>query len=125
MEENNESKNEKLKNAVCYIPFVAVVLFFTEINKSKEFMKHIKYWIALFIIYIFLNFVFWWFLSGFLFLIYVWIIWFLFYKVYNWDEVRLEHIDKLEAKIRESFYDTKKNDIIKKESDIKKEKNNS
>ena len=108
MEENNESKNDKLRNAVCYIPFVAFILFFTEKNKSKELMKHIKYWGALFIIYIVLNLIFWWFLKSFLFLLYFWIIWMLWYKVYNWENVELEHIDKMEKKIRESFNDVKK-----------------
>jgi DNA polymerase III delta subunit len=40
---NNNSKNENFKNAICYIPFVAIVLFFTENNKTTELKKHIKY----------------------------------------------------------------------------------
>jgi len=37
------SNNENLKNAICYIPLVAFIIFFTEPNKSNELMKHIKY----------------------------------------------------------------------------------
>jgi hypothetical protein len=43
MENKQSSNNEKTKNAICYIPFAAIVMFFTEQKKSKELMKHIKY----------------------------------------------------------------------------------
>ena len=57
IEDSNEGpgKNENLKNAICYIPLVAFMLFFTESNKTPELMKHIKYGGSLFVIYIILN----------------------------------------------------------------------
>ena len=44
MENENLSNSDKLKNALCYVPLVWVVLFFTEENKSQLLMKNIKYW---------------------------------------------------------------------------------
>jgi hypothetical protein len=38
-----DSKNKRLKYALCYLPIFPVVFFFTETKKSKEFMKHITY----------------------------------------------------------------------------------
>jgi hypothetical protein len=43
MEEQKKSDSDNLKNALCYIPLIALVLFFTEENKSIELKKHIKY----------------------------------------------------------------------------------
>lgn len=104
MDTNETSKNINLKHALCYIPLVAIIFFFTENNKSTELMKHIKYWIVLFIWYIILQS----FLGWIMFLIYVWIIAFLWYKAYNWEAVELEHIDNLEKKIKENLHTTKK-----------------
>lgn len=111
MEENNESKNksknERLKNAICYIPFAAFIIFFSEPNKSKDLIKHIKYWIALFFIYIFLQMFLWWAFRSFLFIWYLWIIWFLWHKAYNWEKIELEYIDKMEGKLRDTLNNTK------------------
>lgn len=43
MEENKKSNSDNLKNALCYIPFVAIWLFFTENKRSNSLNKHIKY----------------------------------------------------------------------------------
>jgi hypothetical protein len=43
MDELKKSGSDYLKNALCYVPLVALVLFFTEENKSVELKKHIKY----------------------------------------------------------------------------------
>lgn len=41
--ETNKSPSDNLKNALCYVPIGALVLFFTEENKTKSLKKHIKY----------------------------------------------------------------------------------
>jgi hypothetical protein len=87
-------------------------LFFTESNKSKELMKHIKYGTALFWFYVIaLIFLSWMNISGLIFLIYVWIAWVLWYKSYNWEDVQIEYVDKLESKIKEKWDDVEKNDV--------------
>jgi hypothetical protein len=49
MQEEAQKTNKKtLMNSLCYIPIIPIILFFTESNKSKELMKHIKYGTALF-----------------------------------------------------------------------------
>ncbi len=108
MENSNSSNNEKFKNAICYIPFVSFVLFFTEQNKSKELMKNIKYWSFLLIAYILIRFFVTSILmipvSGFLFLIYIWITWFIGYKVYSGEDVDIEYIDDFEKKVKENMW---------------------
>lgn len=44
-----KTEKQKFKNMICYIPFVAVVLFFVEQEKTPEFNKHLKYGIFLLI----------------------------------------------------------------------------
>lgn len=41
--EQNKSNSDNLKNALCYVPIVAIILFFTEEKKSDSLKKHIKY----------------------------------------------------------------------------------
>jgi len=52
------SQSENFKNALCYIPLVAFVLFFTEKHKTPALKKNIKYGALLFIVYIVINFLF-------------------------------------------------------------------
>ena len=99
----NKSNSDNLKNALCYVPFVAIIFFFAESKKSDELMKHIKYWFSLFVWYIVLNIFLSWAIWGVLFLLYIWIVAFLWYKVYSWEEVEIDYIDKLEWKISEGF----------------------
>lgn len=54
-DEATKSKKENFKHTLCYIPFVAPVLFFVEENKSPELKKHINYGIILFVGYVLLN----------------------------------------------------------------------
>ena len=92
-------EKDNIKNLLCYVPLVAFILFFTETNKSKELMKHIKYWVILFIAYIILKavlgFLIWWLIWIFYILISI----YLWYKAYNWEEIEIEYIDKLESRI--------------------------
>ena len=106
MKDNEEklSKNERFKNALCYIPLVAIVLFFAEDNKTKELMKYIKYWISILIIYLFFIFIFTKFLrldiSAFITTIYILLSAYLWYKAYNGQDINIEYIDKMEDKIK-------------------------
>lgn len=100
-----ESQNARLKYSLCYLPIVPIVFFFVESKKTKEFMKHIRYGIYLFVIFIILNFLLYRILWWFLFLIYVWVVGFLMYKTYNWEDVKLDYIDKFEDKFNEASND--------------------
>lgn len=106
-EENNKSKNDNFKNAICYIPFVAFWLFFAESNRSEELNKHIKYGAFLFIAFIFIRFIIVWILMipfwALLFWIYAWISWFLWYKAYNWEDIDIEYIDNFEEKVKNNM----------------------
>lgn len=106
------SKKDNLKLAFCYIPLVAIILFFIEDKKTEELMKHIKYGIILFAGYVIIDFllwvVFWWMLSWIIFLVYIGLSGFLWYKAYSWEEVNMEYIDKFEDKIKDSISDSKK-----------------
>lgn len=133
MEENEVSNSDKFKHWLCYIPFVSIVLFFTENDKSEELMKHIKYSTFLLIVYLFLNFILLWifFLKAWwiLFIIYAWITGFLWWKAYNWEDVQLDYIDDLEKKVKENMNEasskwktqansTKKDETKKEDEDI-------
>ena len=108
MEEFKKSGSDNLKNAFCYIPLAALVLFFIEENKTDELRKHIKYWAILLAWYVILQAVLGWLLSGILFFVYMTISGFLFYKTYQWEDVNLEHIDNLEKKVQDEFGSSKK-----------------
>ncbi len=108
MEEQKKSDSDNLKNALCYIPLIALVLFFTEENKSIELKKHIKYWAIILGWYIILQTILGSFLAWILFIVYIGISGFLFFKAYQWQDVNLEHIDNLEKKIQDEFGSSKK-----------------
>jgi len=98
-EKKNKISNESLKNALCYAPFWAIIIMFTENKKSDKMKQNIKYWNIIFWIYILLNtFSFW--LWWFVFVIYAWVSIFFWLKAYNWDEVKIEYIDDIEWKIK-------------------------
>jgi uncharacterized membrane protein len=58
--------------------------------------------------YVILQAVIGWLLSWILFLVYVGISGFLFYKAYQWEDINLEHIDNLEKKVQDEFGSSKK-----------------
>lgn len=105
---NNAPQSENLKHALCYIPVVAFVLFFTEDNKSTNLMKHIKYGGALFVFYFVLSFILPWPLASLLSLVYIGIAGVFGYKAYNGENVDIELIDDLEGKIKDSMNDVEK-----------------
>ncbi len=103
MSSKNKLEKDNIKFLLCYVPLVAFVLFFIEKNKSKQLMKHIKYWAILFIIYILskalLGFIIWWLITTLYLLISI----YLWYKAYNWEKIEIEYLDKLEWKIKNSM----------------------
>jgi len=105
MGSKDASKNNNVKNAICYIFFFWWVLYFLEDKKSDELKKHIKYWMSLFMSYVFLNYIITWLLMipvwGLLWLVYfVWMSYYA-YKAYKWDDIKVKYIDDLESKIIE------------------------
>lgn len=108
--ETDVTNSDRFKNGLCYIPFVWIVLLFTENQKSPMLMKHIKYATFLLFVYLFLNFIFVWLFTirwvwWFLFVIYAWITGFLWYKAYNWEEVQLDYVDDFEQKVKDKMND--------------------
>ena len=117
MENDNLSNSDKLKNSLCYVPLVWIVLFFTEEHKWKILMKHIKYWTFLFLVFVLVQFLFVWVFrlpfGAILFLIYAWITGFLWWKAYNWEDINLEYVDDFEKKIKENMND---DEVVKTEN---------
>jgi len=91
--ENNNPNSDNIKNALCYIPVFAIILHFTEWNKSKVLEKHIRYWISLFVLYVILSILIAWLFTGFIFLSYIGASIFLWYKAYIWEDVEISIID--------------------------------
>jgi hypothetical protein len=50
--EENQSSNQNVKNAMCYIPLIAFFLYFAEKKKSPDYERHMKYGMLLFIAFI-------------------------------------------------------------------------
>lgn len=96
MSENNK---KNFKNAICYIPLVAIFLYFTEKNTTQEYKKHIKYWMMLFVIYVItttvLNVLWMRWLNWLVVLAYIAISIFLWFKAYNWEKVDVEILDNI------------------------------
>jgi len=93
------TKKENFKYAICYIPLVAIFLYFTEKNTSNEYKNNIKYWITLFIIYVIisliLGIIWMWWLKWLLVLAYIIISIILWYKAYNWEKVKVDILDNI------------------------------
>jgi hypothetical protein len=43
MSDNKKMVNIRIKNALCYLPLAAFFIHFTDVSKSNELKKHIKY----------------------------------------------------------------------------------
>jgi fatty acid desaturase len=105
MNVETKTNSEKFKYTICYIPFVAIVLFFVEENKTPEFAKHIKYGSFFFIVYVLLAFLFiaiglgW----SIPFVIYIIVSVYFWYKAYSWEKVELEYFDKIEEQIKKKM----------------------
>ncbi len=103
----SDIKKDNLKYSLSYIPLVAFFFLFVEKDISKDFKKHINYWMILFWVYVVLSIV----LNALmlsifipiLFVAYLWASIVLGYKVYNWDDVQVEILDNIEIKIKDNF----------------------
>ena len=104
------NQNENIKYALCYIPLVAIVILFIEDNKSEDLKKHIRYWIILFSIYLLITI----FVSLFFFklsfivnwlvvLTYFILSWILGYKVYEWNDTKVDILDDITDKVKDTF----------------------
>ncbi len=101
-------EKQKFKNMICYIPFVAPVLFFVEQEKTPELNKHIKYGIALlfwcmlvsFVLNTFLPFLH---LGWALALFYLIASGYLWFKAYNGEDFNIKSIDDIEKKVKENM----------------------
>ncbi len=99
-----QSNNANLKNALCYVPFVAFILFFLESNKTADLLKNIKYWAGLFVAYFVINFIAGLLgLSALVFVVYLIASIYLGYKAYVWDAIEIEGMDVIEDKIKKGF----------------------
>lgn len=104
MSYRQHSNPDNFKIMLAYIPFVNVYLFFTEDNiKSKELFIHIRYSLMIFWIFILASSIFSIFLPFFqpiLILAYVWIIWYIIYKINIWAKIDFKILDDLEKNIK-------------------------
>jgi len=109
MTENNQKEN--LKHALCYVPFLAIVLAIIEKNKTPELKKHINHWILLLVWIIVVKIVLsmfgymfglWW-LWQMAVLLYILISAGLWYKAYIWEDVELDALEDIEEKINEKL----------------------
>ena len=107
-ETNRSGSKAAFKNMLCYIPFVAPVLFFIEQEKSPQLSKHIKYGIFLFIWFLVLNFVFnqiipFLHLGWILVMIYLIASGILWYKAYSGEDFSIEQLDTIEKKVKDNM----------------------
>ena len=119
------TKKDNLKNSLCYIPLVAIVLYFTEENKTEEFKDHMNHWIFLFIVYTIVHvvfgflFFFWYFaMSWLITLLYLIISVVLWYKAYIWEDINIKGFDDIEIKINKKSSIVEKNNLTQNTKDL-------
>jgi len=97
-----------LKYSLSYIPLVSFFFLFTEKDISKGFKKHINYGMILFWVYVLvswlLKFLFLYILLPLLFLAYIGISVYLWFKAYRWDEIQVDILDNIEEKISDNIW---------------------
>ncbi|NDK07815.1 hypothetical protein EOM39_01050 [Candidatus Gracilibacteria bacterium] len=104
MESSDNSPKDYFKNAICYIPFLAIVLYFIDDIKSEEYKKNIKYGVYLFVLYVFITVLIYFFLyyGAVLFILFLVYLIFSFYygiKAYRGEDVNIFVIDELDKKV--------------------------
>jgi len=104
------NQNNNIKYALCYIPLVAIIILFIEDNKSEELKEHIKKWLILFWVYFLLTsligilfFALAFFVNGLITLFYFILSWILWYKAYKGENVKIEILDDIESKVKDTF----------------------
>lgn len=98
------NNSQDIKNAMAFVPLLAFIFYFIDNDKTARFTKNLKYAMILFLAYIIFSIIFVFFLYGILVLAYLWISWYLWYMAYNWNDVKIDFLDK----IIESFEINKK-----------------
>lgn len=105
MSENNK---DNFKYSLSYVPLVAFVLLFIEKDITKEFRKHINYWMILFWVYFVVTFIFkalfLYILLPIVFLAYIVVSVILWYKVYSWEETQVDALDNIEDKLKDIMW---------------------
>lgn len=95
MQEQEKSDSVKMKNALCFIPFVAFVFYFTESAKNERMRKNIRYAMIFLITYVLLSLVLRFVFIWILLLVYLWFSAFLWYKSSKGEDIDIEFIDNL------------------------------
>jgi len=101
MDENKQT-NENLKYALCYVPLVAFILFYVEKKKTAILEKHVRYGMVIFWAYLILLILVSWLFKWLLWLFYVWVSVFMWYKTYIGEDIQIKFID--------DFFDKSKSD---------------
>ncbi len=104
MEWNEKSPKDNFKNTICYIPLIAIGLYFIDEPKTEDYQKNIKYGFYLFVLYVFSSiifyfFLFYWAVLFILFFIYLIMSSFYWFKAYKWYEINIFIIDQLDKKV--------------------------
>lgn len=104
MDLNETSQKDNFKNAICYIPLLAIVLYFIDEIKTEAYKKNIKYWIYFFALYVVFSlliklFLFYWSILVIFFIVYLFISAYFWFKAYKWSEINIYFIDELDKKI--------------------------
>lgn len=104
MEWSEKLQKDNFKNAICYIPLLAIILYFIDEIKSEDYKKNIKYWIYLFALYVFSSiiikfFLYYWAILFILFLVYIIMSAYYWFKAFKWNDVNIYIIDELDKKV--------------------------
>lgn len=104
MEWNENSPKDNFKNTVCYIPLIAIGLYFIEEPKTEDYKKNIRYWIYFFGLYVLSSiiiyfFLLYWAILFILFFVYIIMSVFYWFKAYRWDDINIFVIDELDKKV--------------------------
>ncbi len=101
---NNNSAKERFKNAIAYIPWLALFLFFVKDPKSSELQKNIRYGIYFLLIYVLVCIVIWIFMYStpiilIILFVYIALSWVYGYMAYKWKDINIYLIDKINEKL--------------------------
>lgn len=104
MEWSEKLQKDNFKNAICYIPLLAILLYFIDEIKSDEYKKNIKYWIYLFVLYVFSSIIIKFFLYYsailfILFIVYIIMSSYYWFKAFKWNDINIYIIDELDKKV--------------------------
>lgn len=94
------NNKDDFNNILAYIPLVNIFLYFSVEKKSEAFLKHLKQWISLFLIYLSIQIV-----IGITFVLllllpllnlaYLWVIIYFWINANNGKYIKIELIDKV------------------------------